>query len=256
MRKLAIGVVVLLFLCVCMVPAALADDTSLQSSLIVINGTPYADTLSVPGVISSSGFGATTSPYGGTSVYGAVTVTLTNSGSSAENVSVDGFFDDELSVPFWNEYATVNGTAGCGAGCTQNYEVGDPIFSNIVNDTASDTLSNSNGIPQGSDNFGLTCTSSCNGDVSFAMGFDFTIQAGQTDTVEFLISTSNPGGFNIEQTHPVDGANTSAVNAFFSGSVTPGAVGPPPPPGMPEPGTIFMLGSSFVGLIGLRKKLF
>ena len=83
MRKLAIAVVILAFLCVVALPAAFADDTSLQSSLIVVNGTTYADTLSVPGVFGSTGFGATTSPYGGTSVYGTVTVAVTNTGSSS-----------------------------------------------------------------------------------------------------------------------------------------------------------------------------
>lgn len=252
MRKLAIAVVILAFLCVVALPAAFADDTSLQSSLIVVNGTTYADTLSVPGVFGSTGFGATTSPYGGTSVYGTVTVVVTNTGSSSAPFSVDGFFDAELSVPFFNEYANVNGSAASG----QTWEVGDPGSSTIISDAAGDTLNNTNGIPKGTDNTSGTGT---NGDVSFAMGFDFTLAAGGTETVTFDISDSNPGGFNIEQVHPVDGSNNAETDAFFSGSAVAGTgtgtgTGMPPPPPMPEPGTLLMLGSSLCGLWGLRKR--
>jgi len=91
------------------------------------------------------------------------------------------------------------------------------------------------------------------------------LAAGEVETVTFDISATNPGGFNIEQVHPIDGTNSSATVAYFSatesavacpaGSKNP-ACAPPPPPGVPEPSSLMLLGTSLCGLLGLRKKLF
>lgn len=249
MRKLAITGVVLMFLCLGGVPAAFADSTVLQSSAITINGTSYVNDLSDAGAGISSSGGITV----GGSTYGQVTVTVSNTGSSTQSFSVDGFFDPDLSLPFYNEYANVNGSPASG----QSWEVGDYTFSSIVSDALAESLNDTNGLPPGTDNSSGTGT---NGDVAVAMQFDFSLEAGQTETVTFDISSSNPGGFNIDQVHPVDETNGTETDAFFSGSAVAGSTPPPcesctpPPSGMPEPSSLWMLGASLCGLLSFRWK--
>jgi len=255
-RKLAIAVVVLMFLFLGALPAAFADSTVLQNDLIVITGPGNGS----PGNIASettlgdSGTGWSISSTGFSTGYGTLTVTLT--AATGGTYYVDGYFDVDLSLPFYNEYAKVNGSPSSG----QTWEVGGLVGSAACSDSAcidagNNALSNTNGVPGTSDNESNSCTgSSCNGDVAFAMGFGFSLAAGQAETVTFDITQTNPGGFNIEQIHPVDGTNSSETDAFFSGSAVAGTVGPPPPPPAPEPATLLMLGSSLCGLLGLRKK--
>src|SRR3974377_2395085 len=119
MRKLTTALLGLFVLGLVLVPAALADS-SLQESLIVVNGTQYHNTFAVPG-LNSGGFDTTT---------GLGTLSLVfNPGPGT--FSVLGYFDIEAGVPFYNEFGIVNGSAGAG----QSYQIDDPNFGTIFGNT-------------------------------------------------------------------------------------------------------------------------
>jgi hypothetical protein len=264
-KNLAISAGLILVFCLVAGPAVKADTTEIQDSLISISGPGgnilgNASELSPSGSgagysYSSSGFVCTSAPcpYGtgvSSDASGTYTIKLTASTSGTYNVT--GYFDVELSIPFFNEYANVDGTAATG----QSYEIENPNTSSIYNDALTNTLNNTNAIPMGTDNENGTGT---NSDVAFAMNFSENLSAGETETVTFTISQSNPGGFNIEQVHPVDGENTTQTVAYFSGTESASSpcitnCGPPPPP-TPEPNSLLLLATSLCGLLGLRKKL-
>jgi len=269
-RKLAISVLALTILCFLALPAAFADSTNLQDALLVVTGPgsggvgnvatdayPLNGDSGTGWSVATTGFGSSTL---GTSVYGAYTVTIT--ASTTGTYYADLYVNLLLNTPAYNEYSTPNGTATAGV---ETWETGAPgsttapSSGTVENDVATETtLSDNNGVPGQTSNYLHNCTASdCNATVGMALGFEFSLDAGQTETVIFDITETAPSGFYIDQTHPVDGDTTSAVNAYFSGSATAGVVAPPPPPpkGVPEPGTLLMLGSSLCGLLGFRKRL-
>jgi hypothetical protein len=72
-----------------------------------------------------------------------------------------------------------------------------------------------------------------------AMGFGFTLVAGDEEVVSFNVSSTVPtSGFYLEQIHPVDGANSSPIDYYFTGSASEQPIGTTT---VPEPGSWILL---------------
>ncbi len=228
------------------VAAAYAGTISLQEIGINVNGTVTdtglgTDPFSVSGV-NATAFDQST---------GLGTLTFTYNPGVSGSYSVDFFLDQELSVPFYNEYGVVNGGVPSGV----SYEIGDPYASSIYGDFSAGTLSNTNQIPGQVDNYLGSCSGSdCNGDVSMALGFNFFIPTGDQAVITLTGSTTNPGGFNLEQVHPVDPNNPTETDYYLTGSAS---IQPIVTSTTPEPASIWLAGAAFAGLslLIVRKKV-
>ena len=281
MRKLAIAVVVLLFLCLATLPAAFADN--LQDAELNVNGTTYCGvSSSAPGCLNPPVFGpggySGLSTSGGFTSTGQGTVTITVLGTACSSCNVDLWLFDPVGVPFYNEYGATSGSASTG----ESWQIDVPDYDadgntpalggSIIANTDADTLANTNYVPGITDDYLLQCgangggaaNSNCNDNVSMALGFDFTSPgAGNEEIITFVASNSGCEGSGIclEDVHPVDGNNTSSTTLYYSASAEsqPVCTGPScvvPPPPTPEPSALLMLGSSLCGLLGFRRKLF
>lgn len=222
---------------------ASADTTSLQSILTNVNGTTSTDFTGY----NTAGFN-TTSTCGpkGTDFCGTGTLTYTyNPGPGT--YFFDVFFDHSLNETFWNEYGTVNGAHAAG----QSYEIGDSFGSNIYNDVlAGGALPNTNTLPGQTSNFLLNCVgATCNGDFSAAMGFSFTLGAGEQEVITLNVSHTNPGGFSLQDTHPIDPANSVALQLYISGNAATVPVGGT----VPEPNLVILLAVMGIVLVVWRK---
>jgi len=233
MRKLTTALLGLLVLCFAAAPIALADSTSLQSVLFNVNGTQFTDYSAVG--MNVGGFDQTT---------GLGTITFTyNPGPGT--YSVDVFFDHQLSLPFFNEYGTVNGALAAG----QTYEIGASFASSIYTDVQTGgALPNTNTLPGTLPNFDTLCVgAACNGDLAMAMGFAFTLGANQQELITLAVSHTDPGGFTLQGIHPQDAANATPVNIFFNGSAVTQPINVAP---VPEPTSlILLLGSTPFALV-------
>jgi hypothetical protein len=240
MKKLVIVVLGLAFVVLgAGAPAALADTTSLQSVLFNVNGATQIDFTgaNVGGFNTTTGLGTLTYTY--------------NPGPGI--FSFDVFFDHQLNLPFFNEFGTVNGAPAAG----QSYEIGDSFGSNIYNDVlAGGALPDSNSLPGQASNFDASCVgANCNGDFAAAMGFGFTLAAGQQELITLAVSHTDPGGFTLQDTHPVDPANAAALQLFLSGSAVTEPIGGGGTP-VPEPGSLLLVGTGMlIASAFLRKKL-
>ncbi len=219
--------------------APMAFSSSLQDWEFNVNGTDYypaggSTFASVPG-LNSSAFNATT---------GQGTLTLTFNPGAACTYYVGGFFYTPVGVPFYNEYGAVNGSAAAG----QNWQIDVPEYDvvsgnhgagTIVDNLASGSLNDTNSVPGSTSNYlnncgangGGSATATCDDFVSLATGFKFTLTSKQEEIITFDVSPSNPGGFSIEDIHPVDGSNTTQADLFLSASAavkTVGGGGPSP----------------------------
>ena len=180
---------------------------------------------------------STVLPGGINSTTGLGTASITISGAGAHYFIA--YFDheiDEAINTFFNESGGVVGAPAAG----QSWEIDEPgfVYGDIYTNFLAGTLDNSYGLPPGELD-----------DVSMALGWSFSLLAGETATISLQLATTPPlGGFYLQQ---ID--LDSQENIYFSSSVRIGGEGPV----IPEPATMLLLGSGLAGLVGFgRKKLF
>ena len=238
--KLTIGTAGMVLAAALLNPSARAD-IALQDFAVNINGTAYdynnlgqTDPTTLAGM-NASGFSSFTS--GDLAGTGLGSLIYTFNPGAAGSYFVNFYFDESAGAPFYNEYGTVSGSAPAGMSweiAQVNPSVGGIQFWRGTKQVIPDTLDNTNHDPVGASNYGPTpCSGSpCNADVATALGFSFTLAAGEEAVIDVTQSTTNPGGFYLEQVHPVDGNNTAETDLFLSGGISIQPVGNP---GVPEP---------------------
>ena len=256
-------------------PSMFGDTTdymlNLNGSTYCPSGTGAACThvlgsynLVAPGTVSTLD-----TSFGGTGL-GTVGVTFNPGAAGTYNVNLWLF--EQLFPPVGDdEYGATGGTATANqAGLSWQIDVPDyeyvsgfdPNFGglpagagSIIANTAASTLANTNYLPGNSSQFSFSCSGSptCNDYTSMALGFNFTLSATQEETLSFTVSTKAPAsGFYLEQIAPVDPANTSEIDYFYTATASTSSSTGPPPPVIPEPGSIFLLAPVAVFLWFLR----
>jgi hypothetical protein len=248
----------LIIICMClgvlgMAPAMFADVTDY---LLNLNGTSYCPGSSSVAACSSNGglaavpgLSSTLDTSSGGTGLGTLTLTY-NPGAGSYNVGFWIF--EQLQQPGYNEYGSTGGTPGA----QQTWQIDVPDYDyagelgtsgagTIIANTLANTLADTNYIPGSDSSYagGGFCATfpdpTCNDYTSVAMFFGFTLAAGQEEALTFNVSTTAPTtGFYMEQIHPVDGANNSETDYFFSGTASAQPIGT----STPEPGTGILVG--------------
>ena len=185
----------------------------------------------VPGTVDLTGFDGTTG-------LGQIDITITGAGLHNALVFMDHEIDEAINT-FFNESASTDGTPAGG----QSWEADEPgfLFGDIFDNVLVNTLDNTNGVPAGSED-----------DVSMALGWDFSLAAGETALASFFTrTTNNIGSFFIEQFDP-----DSVASIFFWSTldITGDTEPPEPPIAMPEPGTLGLALFGILSVFGLQRR--
>jgi hypothetical protein len=206
----------------------------------------------VDGTIYESGF----YPVGSDSLPGSMSGSLDANGLGALSTEVSGVGDHrfvamldyeivESGNTFFNEYGEVGGVLATG----QSWEIDEPgwTYGDLYWNTLDATLDNSNNVPYG-----------LNDDVSFALGWDFTLAAGETATIDlFMSEVLNTNGFHLVQNDDETGAglNESMSIYFWSDISIAGAPSNTGTVSVPEPSALALLGIGLMGLAAVRRRI-
>jgi hypothetical protein len=234
--------------------------------MLNVNGTTYcpatteATCTSTGGLAAAGATGTLDTTFGGT---GLGTVDLTFNPGSAGTYNAGFWVFEELFPPSGqNEYGTSGGTLAAG----QTWQIDTPDFDlpydpntglpsgagSIIANTAASTLDNTNYIPGTQSQYSYDCGPSpnCNDYTSMAQSFNFTLGAGQEEVLSFTVSTTKPTGFYLEQIAPVDGANNTEIDYYYSASATTESVCTSDCSSVPEPSSLIPL-LAFAGVLAL-----
>ena len=256
-------------------PAMFAD---IADYMLNINGTTYcpsytAATCSNYGSLSAAPGTTSTLPgtFGGSGPSlgdGTGTVDVTFNPGAAGSYNVDLWLFEQLASPSYNEYGATGGTAtGNQSGLSYQIDVPDYDYvgelsptnaGNIIANTAADTLGDVNNVPGKTTDYLADCSGpTCNDFVSTALGFDFTLAAGEEELLSFTVSTTAPSsGFYLEQIHPADGSNSSETDYYYTATATTESICTVNCSAVPEPSSTIPL-LAFVGVLALviRRRL-
>lgn len=209
------------------VDGSVYDVIDKEGSGAVVTGTlPSGVTL---GVFPSTGLGSVTVQVGG-------------AGAHFVGLFADHEID-EVENTFFNEYGYTIDSAVAG----QTWEIDEPgySFGDIYSNFIAPALDDSNGVPE-----------TAADDVSMALGRAFTLAAGETAYVSFLLGTYEADQAGDFPTIPGQGLKLiqwdpdSEGGIYFSSSVRIDQGGG----AIPEPGTMVLLGTGLLGLAGLRRR--
>jgi len=173
------------------------------------------DPAPVNGSLDSSGLGSLTYTFTGTGAHNFI-----------------GFYDFDIGNDYANEFGTNVGSLATG----QSWEVGDPWYGNIYYDATGGSLTNAN------ENSGA-------GDISFALGWDFTLNAGETATITMNLADALPTttpGFYLQQ---YDATSPTSIYDWSTLDIT------GPSNSVPEPTPLALMGIGVLGFGIARKKV-